>query len=88
MEKKKKIQNYSKELRVNEINTSLTTNFTKEENLATKIINSTYFKISSFIPYWNIGTWIGTAEWGLFDSLRGHSEEYEIKIKKYEEDVL
>ncbi len=87
MEKKKKIQNYSKELRVNEINTSLTTNFTKEENLATKIINSTYFKISSFIPYWNIGTWVGTVGWGLFDSLRDHSEEYERKIKKYEEDV-
>ena len=63
MEKKKKIQNYSKELRVNEINTSLTTNFTEEENLATKIINSTYFKISSFIPYWNIGTWVGTVGW-------------------------
>ena len=54
-EKKKKIQ-YSKELRVNKINTSLTTNFTEEENVAEKFMNTTYFKISSFIPYWNIGT--------------------------------
>ena len=85
--KKQKIQNYSKELRVNEINTSLTTNFTEEENIAEKFMDSTYFKISSFIPYWNIGTWVGTVGWGLFDSLRDHSEEYERKIKKYEEDV-
>ena len=43
MEKKKKIQNYSKELRVNEINTSLTTNFTEEENLVRKMINKNLF---------------------------------------------
>ena len=82
---KKKIE-YSKELRVNEINTSLTTNST-EENIASKLMDTTYFTIAIFIPYYNIGTLLGTIGQGLFDSLRDHSEEYEIKIKRYEEDV-
>ena len=50
-------------------------------------MDTTYFKIAIFIPYYNIRTLLGTIGQGLFDSLRDHSEEYEIKIKKYEENV-